>query len=94
MNNPKIVAITPAGSVSERIAVDDISTDSTVEVARKFDLPVFLHRESLPSGFGVPGPLAAFLFNRKGPITSRMFRPLPHAYSENAASPLTPGPTS
>ena len=94
MSNPKIVAITPAGCVSARIAVNDISTDSTVEVARKPGLPVFLHRESLPSGLGGSGLLGAFLFNRKGLITSRMFRPLLDAYPEVAASPWVPGPTS
>ena len=49
---------------------------------------------SLRYGLGVLGLLATFLLNRKGLITSRMFRPLHHAYSEVAASPLTPGPTS
>ncbi len=63
---PKIVAIMPAynasktleqtyreipeGSVDECIVVDDFSADSTVEVARKLGLRVFLHREN--QGYG------------------------------------------
>ena len=63
---PKIVAIMPAynagktleqtvrdippGSVQECIVVDDVSADSTVEVARKLGLRVFLHREN--QGYG------------------------------------------
>jgi len=49
---------------------------------------------SLRYGFGVLGLLATFLLNRKGLITSRMFRPLHHAYSEVAAPASTPGPAS
>ena len=40
----------PADSVSECIVVDDFSADSTVEVARKLGLRVFLHREN--QGYG------------------------------------------
>ena len=63
---PKIVAIMPAynagrtneqtfrdippGSVQECLVVDDVSADSTVEVARKLGLRVFLHREN--QGYG------------------------------------------
>src|SRR6516225_7796697 len=63
---PKIVAIMPAynaartlertyreippGAVDECIVVDDLSADSTVEVARKLGLRVFLHREN--QGYG------------------------------------------
>ena len=66
MNKPKIVAIMPAynasrtleqtfreippGSVQECIVVDDFSADSTVEVARKLGLRVFLHGEN--QGYG------------------------------------------
>ncbi len=66
MPAPKIVAIMPAynasktleqtfreipqGSVQECIVVDDVSADSTVEVARKLGLRVFLHREN--QGYG------------------------------------------
>ena len=66
MNTPKIVAIMPAynasrtieqtfrdipaGSVHECLVVDDVSADSTVEVARKLGLRVFLHREN--QGYG------------------------------------------
>jgi glycosyltransferase involved in cell wall biosynthesis len=66
MSAPKIVAIMPAynasktieqtfreiprGSVQECIVVDDVSADSTVEVARKLGLRVFLHREN--QGYG------------------------------------------
>lgn len=66
MNTPKIVAIMPAynasktieqtfrdiprGSVQECLVVDDFSADSTVEVARKLGLRVFLHREN--QGYG------------------------------------------
>jgi len=49
---------------------------------------------SLRYGFGVLGLLATFLLNRKGLVTSRMFRPLHHAYAEVAESPSTPGPAS
>jgi len=64
--NPKIVVIMPAynasrtlektfrdiplDSVAECIVVDDVSADSTVEVARKLGLRVFLHREN--QGYG------------------------------------------
>jgi glycosyltransferase involved in cell wall biosynthesis len=63
---PKIVVIMPAynasktieqtfreippESVAECIVVDDLSADSTVEVARKLGLRVFLHREN--QGYG------------------------------------------
>src|SRR3984893_15919648 len=63
---PKIVAIMPAynasktlertfreippDSIHECIVVDDFSADSTVEVARKLGLRVFLHREN--QGYG------------------------------------------
>jgi glycosyltransferase involved in cell wall biosynthesis len=66
MNTPKIVAIMPAynagktleqtfldipkGSVQECLVVDDVSADSTVEVARRLGLRVFLHREN--QGYG------------------------------------------
>ena len=66
MPAPKIVAIMPAynasktleqtfreipqGSVQECIVVDDLSADSTVEIARKLGLRVFLHREN--QGYG------------------------------------------
>src|SRR3954468_2326764 len=66
MPAPKIVAIMPAynasktieqtfrdipkGSVQECIVVDDVSADSTVEIARKLGLRVFLHREN--QGYG------------------------------------------
>lgn len=49
---------------------------------------------SLRYGFGVLALLVTFLLNRKGLISSRMFRPLHHAYSEVAVSPSTPGPAS
>jgi glycosyltransferase involved in cell wall biosynthesis len=66
MINPKIVAIMPAynagktleqtyrdippGTVQECIVVDDLSADSTVEVARRLGLRVFLHAEN--QGYG------------------------------------------
>ena len=66
MPAPKIVAIMPAynasrtleqtvheipaGSIDECIVVDDVSADSTVEIARKLGLRVFLHREN--QGYG------------------------------------------
>jgi glycosyltransferase involved in cell wall biosynthesis len=66
MPAPKIVAIMPAynasktleqtfreiprDSVQECIVVDDFSADSTVEVARRLGLRVFLHREN--QGYG------------------------------------------
>src|SRR3989440_8822449 len=66
MTSPKIVAIMPAynasktleqtfreippDSVQECIVVDDLSADSTVEVARRLGLRVFLHREN--QGYG------------------------------------------
>ncbi len=40
----------PSGVVDECIVVDDLSADSTVEVARKLGLRVFLHREN--QGYG------------------------------------------
>jgi Glycosyltransferases involved in cell wall biogenesis len=40
----------PLDSVAECIVVDDVSADSTVEVARKLGLRVFLHREN--QGYG------------------------------------------
>lgn len=40
----------PEGSIHECIVVDDVSADSTVEVARKLGLRVFLHREN--QGYG------------------------------------------
>jgi glycosyltransferase involved in cell wall biosynthesis len=39
-------------------------------------------RRSIRYGFGVLRLLAIFLLNRKGLISSRMFRPLHHAYTE------------
>ena len=64
--NPKIVVIMPAynagrtlektfrdiplENIAECIVVDDVSADSTVEVARKLGLRVFLHREN--QGYG------------------------------------------
>jgi glycosyltransferase involved in cell wall biosynthesis len=66
MDTPKIVAIMPAynasktlertfreiprDTVHECIVVDDLSADSTVEVARRLGLRVFLHREN--QGYG------------------------------------------
>jgi glycosyltransferase involved in cell wall biosynthesis len=66
LTNPKIVVIMPAynasktmeqtfreipaGVVQECIVVDDFSADSTVEVARKLGLRVFLHAEN--QGYG------------------------------------------
>ncbi len=66
MPAPKIVVIMPAynagktleqtyreippGTVDECIVVDDLSADSTVEVARSLGLRVFLHREN--QGYG------------------------------------------
>lgn len=66
MNSPKIVVIMPAynasktieqtfldipeGSVHECLVVDDFSADSTVEVARRLGLRVFLHGEN--QGYG------------------------------------------
>jgi len=66
MTNPKIVVIMPAynasrtleqtfreipaGVVQECIVVDDFSADSTVEVARKLGVRVFLHAEN--QGYG------------------------------------------
>jgi glycosyltransferase involved in cell wall biosynthesis len=66
MANPKIVVIMPAynasktleqtyrdipaGTVQECIVVDDLSGDSTVEVARRLGLRVFLHAEN--QGYG------------------------------------------
>src|SRR5947209_6908708 len=66
MTSPKIVVIMPAynasktleqtfreiprDSVAECIVVDDFSADSTVEVARKLGLRVFLHGEN--QGYG------------------------------------------
>jgi glycosyltransferase involved in cell wall biosynthesis len=52
---------------------------------------------SVRYGLGVLGLLATFLLNRKGLISSRMFRPLHHAYTEVAEVPTNlsaPGPDS
>jgi glycosyltransferase involved in cell wall biosynthesis len=44
---------------------------------------------SLRYGFGILALLATFLLNRKGLMTSRMFRPMHHAYSEIGAEPAS-----
>jgi hypothetical protein len=49
---------------------------------------------SVRYGLGVLRLLAIFLLNRKGLVSSRMFRPLHHAYSEVAANLSAPGPDS
>jgi len=49
---------------------------------------------SLRYGLGVLALLTKFVLNRKGLITSRMFRPLHHAYSEVAPAASTPGSAS
>jgi glycosyltransferase involved in cell wall biosynthesis len=49
---------------------------------------------SVRYGLGVLTLLLTYLLNRKGLITSRMFRPLHHAYSEVAADPTSPDAAS
>ena len=49
---------------------------------------------SVRYGLGVLRLLTIFLLNRKGLISSRMFRPLHHAYSEVADPLATPSPDS
>lgn len=49
---------------------------------------------SVRYGFGVLRLLITFLLNRRGLISSRMFRPMHHAYTEVVADPPTPSPGS
>lgn len=49
---------------------------------------------SVRYGLGVLGLLASFVLNRKGLLSSRMFRPLHHAYTEVAPNLPASGPDS